>query len=233
MDTGSSASSTLGWAASALANDTRCRWPPDSSCGYFAANCSAGISLTCSSSAFTPARSSALDLRPWCSRIGRSRWCRTVCTGLSEANGSWKTIWTEPLYRRNARRLDRSTGSPSSRIVPEVIRSWPASILATVDLPEPLSPTRATTAPRYRLKETSLAARTTCPRPSRNSLFSELASIASSPRAAAAEITPPGSVELPVMPSSPRAGLAVYPRPACEPRLGRLARRRAARTGRR
>ena len=39
MDTGSSASSTVGLAASARANATRWRWPPDSSCGYFATNC--------------------------------------------------------------------------------------------------------------------------------------------------------------------------------------------------
>ena len=71
-----------------------------------------------------------------------------MCTGFSEANGSWKTSWTSLLYRRNARWPDSSTGWPSSRIVPADGRSCPASSRATVDLPEPLSPTSATTAPR-------------------------------------------------------------------------------------
>ncbi len=37
IDVGSSAMSTDGSTASARAIATRCRWPPDSSCGYFAA----------------------------------------------------------------------------------------------------------------------------------------------------------------------------------------------------
>src|ERR1700732_994194 len=35
-------------AASARAKETRWRWPPDSSCGYLARNCLAGVSRTCS-----------------------------------------------------------------------------------------------------------------------------------------------------------------------------------------
>ena len=67
--------------------------------------------------------------------------------GLSEENGSWKTSCTWLLYLRKWR-LDRTSMTfPSSAIVPALGRSWPASSLATVDLPEPLSPTRATTAP--------------------------------------------------------------------------------------
>ena len=73
MDTGSSASSTLGLAASARANETRWRWPPDSSCGYLPVNWPAGIRRTCSSRAATSLATSARDLLPWCSRTGRSR----------------------------------------------------------------------------------------------------------------------------------------------------------------
>ena len=46
METGSSASSTRGRTASARAMATRCRWPPDSSCGYLRRNCAAGVSAT-------------------------------------------------------------------------------------------------------------------------------------------------------------------------------------------
>ena len=70
-----------------------------------------------------------------------------MCTGLSEANGSWKTSCTSLLYCRKWWFERTSTTLPSSVIVPAVGRSWPASSRATVDLPEPLSPTSATTAP--------------------------------------------------------------------------------------
>ena len=52
--------------------------------------------------------------------------------------------------------LPTSTGLPSSLTDPLVGRSCPASSLATVDLPEPLSPTSATTAPWYRPNDTFL-----------------------------------------------------------------------------
>ena len=89
----------------------------------------------------------------------------------------------------------RLTGSPSRLIEPEVSRSCPASSRATVDLPEPLSPTSATTAPRYRSMETSRTACSTWPRPSRKSLFSPVAASASGPRSAAADsISPPVAI---------------------------------------
>ena len=68
-------------------------------------------------------------------------------TGFSELNGSWKTYCTWLLYARNERVLRTSIGLPSTMTCPLVGRSWPASSLATVDLPEPLSPTSAMTAP--------------------------------------------------------------------------------------
>ena len=42
IEIGSSASTTSGSTASARAIATRCRWPPESSCGYFAATTSGG-----------------------------------------------------------------------------------------------------------------------------------------------------------------------------------------------
>src|ERR1700722_13271301 len=112
METGSSASSTVGSAARARAKETRCRWPPDSSCGYFTTNCAAGVSRTCSSRAVTAAGTS---LPPgWCSRTGRVRSYPTVCTGFSELNGSWKTYCTWLLYARNERVLRTLIGLAST-----------------------------------------------------------------------------------------------------------------------
>ena len=116
-----------------------------------------------------------------------------MCVGFSELNGSWKTYCTWRLYWRNRWLLPTSTGLPSSLTDPWVGRSCPASSLATVDLPEPLSPTSATTAPRYRPNDTFLAACSTAPRPSLKSLPRPTASSASGPRAAATDSTTAGS----------------------------------------
>ena len=53
IEIGSSAMSTVGSTASARAIATRWRCPPDSSCGYFAANFSPGVKPTVSSSSCT------------------------------------------------------------------------------------------------------------------------------------------------------------------------------------
>ena len=50
IEIGSSASTTFGSTARARAIATRCRCPPESSCGYFAATAAAGTSPTVSSS---------------------------------------------------------------------------------------------------------------------------------------------------------------------------------------
>ena len=58
-----------------------------------------------------------------------------MCTGLSEANGSWKISWTCRTYERKDRPRPAFTAFPSSRISPSVSGySW-ASSRATVDLP--------------------------------------------------------------------------------------------------
>ena len=79
-----------------------------------------------------------------------------MCTGFSELNGSWKTYCTWLLYWRNVWLLRDVDRLAVQRDRPVVGRSCPASSLATVDLPEPLSPTSATTAPWYRPNETFL-----------------------------------------------------------------------------
>ncbi len=79
-----------------------------------------------------------------------------VWNGFSDANGSWNTICTWSRYSRSP------TGRPSSLVAtiePPVGFSRRAIILATVDLPEPDSPTSATVLPGVRLKETWSTAR--------------------------------------------------------------------------
>ncbi len=79
-----------------------------------------------------------------------------VWKGFREANGSWNTICT---WSRYARPGTLRPSGPSAVIEPELGFSRRAIIRATVDLPEPDSPTRATVRPGTRVKETRSAAR--------------------------------------------------------------------------
>src|SRR3954471_7724240 len=69
---------------------------------------------------------------------------------FSEAYGSWKTICTRPrnFSRSLPRRLKGSM--PSKRTVPESGRSSIINVLASVDFPQPDSPTRPRVSPRPR-----------------------------------------------------------------------------------
>ena len=66
IETGSSATTIWGSMTSAPAMTTRCRWPPDSSCGKRAANSSAGSSPTASSAARTRFRRSSSEATDAC-----------------------------------------------------------------------------------------------------------------------------------------------------------------------
>src|SRR5659263_57511 len=112
METGSSAISTLGSGARARAMATRWRWPPESSCGRRWATSSTGSRRTRSSRRRTPAWTSARPFALPCRISGLARWCSIEWNGLSEANGSWKTICTWSRYLR-APRPCRGTGFPS------------------------------------------------------------------------------------------------------------------------
>jgi hypothetical protein len=69
---------------------------------------------------------------------------RIVLRGLSDEIGSWNTYWM---------RLPKTAGSalssaaPSISMVPVVGSSSPTSIRASVDLPQPLSPTMPSVSP--------------------------------------------------------------------------------------
>ena len=86
-------------------------------------------------------------------------WCRTVFTGLSDPNGSWKMICTFERYpRMSLRRLTCATSPPSKRTAPEVGSYSRAIKRATVLLPLPLSPTSAVIVPGRSENETSSTA---------------------------------------------------------------------------
>jgi hypothetical protein len=93
IEVGSSATSTFGSTASARAIATRCRCPPDSSYGYFSMYFSGGTRPTVVSSSWIRSSMRSRGTRSWIFS-GRVRWWRTVFTGFSEPNGSWKIICT-------------------------------------------------------------------------------------------------------------------------------------------
>ena len=78
----------------------------------------------------------------------------TVMRGLSEANGSWNTIW---MSRRIARRSSPSRPStflPSKTISPSEGSIRRITQRAVVDLPQPDSPTSPSVSPRFTANET-------------------------------------------------------------------------------
>ena len=88
---GSSANSSLGPHASAIAITTRWRMPPDSSCGYWRSRRSGSGMCTDRSSASAVSRAWVRSRSVWTSSDS------VIClpmrmTGLSEVIGSWKTI---------------------------------------------------------------------------------------------------------------------------------------------
>ena len=71
----------------------------------------------------------------------------TRMRGFSEEKGSWKTSWTcRARWRRADRPRPPTTVSPIA-IVPAATGARPMTARATVDLPDPDSPTRPSTRP--------------------------------------------------------------------------------------
>ena len=85
----------------------------------------------------------------------------TVRRGLSERYGSWNTICTRLRCGRSARAESFATSAPSIRIAPPLGSISRAMQRATVDLPEPDSPTMPSVSPRRTCRFTSFAACTT------------------------------------------------------------------------
>src|SRR5687767_3087794 len=113
----------------------RWRWPPENSCGYFSPSSAERPTCTRTSSTLAPV------LR---SRIDSAMMSFTRQRGFRLAYGSWKII----CMRR-----------PRNSICPALGAYSPTMSLATVDLPQPDSPTSASVSPRATSKVTSSTAR--------------------------------------------------------------------------
>ena len=158
---GSSAMSSRGWHASPMAISTRCRMPPENSCGYWSMRCSASGMPTISSSSTTRCRLFSPPA-PWARSTSRI-WSPMRCIGLRFDIGS---CGTRPICA--PRRLLRSRSAivvisaPSKRTEPPEMRPLLASsrlrLAAIVDLPDPDSPTIASVSPGSTSNETPLTA---------------------------------------------------------------------------
>ena len=155
---GSSAISSAGSLASAMAIITRWRWPPESWCGNASSRCSASAKPAWFSTSMTRARNWLAGMRR-CSVIA-SATCRPMrCSGLRLVIGSWNTMpASSPRARCNAAGAAPIICWPSSRMLPVGLvppggRSC-SSDSAVTDLPEPDSPTSASVSPRSSVNET-------------------------------------------------------------------------------
>ena len=141
---GSSAMISSGWFAIAIAMTTRCRIPPDSSCGYLRAIWAGSGRPTRSSSSTARFQVPRRSARP-CSRRHSATCQPTVYIGFSAVSGSWNTIATRaPRIARHSAGPQSSSSFPSSLIDPLTRAdsgSSPRMARASMVLPDPDSPT--------------------------------------------------------------------------------------------
>ncbi len=160
---GSSAIRRLGEFAIAMAMTTRWRCPPESWKGYADARFSgSGI----------PTRRSSPTASPAASRAETGRWLRTtsaICapirvSGSRAVAGSWNTIDTvRPRKPARAVSAEPTTSVPSTEARPDtraVPGSSPIAASATVDFPDPDSPTSASVSPGRTCSDTPRTAGT-------------------------------------------------------------------------
>ena len=88
---GSSAISSFGSHASAMAIMTRWRMPPENWCGYSSTR-SRGRGRPTRSSTSTARSHACFLVASRCSSTASAIWWPTVCVGFSEVSGSWKII---------------------------------------------------------------------------------------------------------------------------------------------
>ena len=142
IETGSSASRTCGSTASARAMATRWRWPPDSSCGYLRVNWSVGVSETRSS------RLAIVSSRlPGVLAVDPQRPGQVIPDVVHRVERGERVLQHQsaPGGRTPAGRRPEAGPLPPSSSSPDVGGSSRASTRASVDLPDPLSPTTAVT----------------------------------------------------------------------------------------
>src|SRR6478609_3610759 len=119
-----------------------------------------GLSPTRSSRSWTFLRRSPRGATSVWIANGSPTMSPTVMRGLSEEYGSWNTIWMLRRIRRRSLPLAVTMSWPSNSAEPPVGFSSPQSRRATVDLPQPDSPTSPSVSPGYRSKETPSTALT-------------------------------------------------------------------------
>ncbi len=146
----SSAMSSLGLEASAMAMTTRWRIPPESWWGYSCRRwCGEGRRTSLSSSS-ARSRAAARSMRSW-ARTASVTWAPMRIVGFSDRDGSWKTIaMSAPRCRRIALSESPSSSSPWKRTEPDTVAvegSRPITARELTVLPEPDSPISASVRP--------------------------------------------------------------------------------------
>ncbi|KJL34027.1 hypothetical protein RL72_00078 [Microbacterium azadirachtae] len=187
----SSITSRSGSIASARAIATRWRCPPESVLGRATACSSPRPTAASSSMALAPA---AARSSPACSCSTSLTAWRAGIRGSRDRYGSWNTICT--LFAR-ASRSSRRFGTalvsrPPIRMVPVSVCSRPTIMRASVDFPDPDSPTTARAPPAGISRSAPTTARTS-PRPRTRYVFETPATCTMGSSPAAPEPTAPSS----------------------------------------
>ena len=160
---GSSASRMVGLQASAIAISTRCRIPPENSCGYSRNRRSGRGIPTRRISSIARSRRPA-RLRSVCWRSASVICSSTRSTGFRKVIGSWKIIEiSPPRSARSGRSRRASTSRPPYMTRPDVsawLGSRRISERSVALFPQPDSPTTPKISPRSRSKLTPSTAST-------------------------------------------------------------------------
>ena len=160
---GSSAMSSCGLQASAIAIITRWRMPPDSWCGKRSSTLRASGMRTRSSMRSASARAAARSM-PWWLRMDSAICSPAVNTGFSDVMGSWKIMATSaprtsrmvalPAFTTSSTwPLRRRSAADPFTILPPPCSTRRISASEVTDLPEPDSPTIASVSPRSTWKD--------------------------------------------------------------------------------
>ena len=151
---GSSAISTAGLHASAMAIITRCRMPPDNWCGYSSTRWAAAGMPTRSSISIARVRACPRVIFSWSTRA--SMICSPhVYTGFNAVIGSWKIIEISlPRIARICSLVSGTRSRPLNRIRPPTILPGGCGMSFSMEravtlLPLPDSPTTASVSPGF------------------------------------------------------------------------------------
>src|SRR6266511_1515819 len=164
---GSSAISTCGSFAIAIAIIARWRMPPENSCGYWSTRRSGFGTPTSFSRSTARFLTASSFVSGWCVLIASPIWKPTFSTGFSDVIGSWKTIASSlPRMRRSSFFETLSRSLPLKRASPRTMRPGGCGINPRMDivltlLPEPDSPTIPSVSPGKRSYEIPSTACTT------------------------------------------------------------------------